>query len=159
MNVVRTAIVGLLCLLLPFAIGCQKGPKLVKGGGTVMFKNAPVAGATVTLVYPDKDISVGATDDNGKFTLTTGGRAGAPVGKAKVSVSKVKTQYQQTKAAEALRPTDMINQMKTQGEGMKGESDKATNELPDKYNNPDTSGLEATIPPEGVEDLQFNLVE
>jgi hypothetical protein len=159
MNVVRTGIVAILCLLLPFALGCEKGPKLVKAGGTVTFKNAPVANATVTLVYPDKDISVGSTDPEGKFTLTTHGRAGAPSGKAKVSISKVKTQYQQTKSPEQLRPGDMINQMKTQGQNMKTESDKAENELPEKYNNPETSGLDATIPPEGVEDLQFTLVE
>jgi len=159
MNVMRASCVVLLCLVLPVAIGCDKGPKLVKVGGTVTYKNAPVSGATVTFVWPDKDISVGSTDENGKFTLTTGGRPGSPVGEARVSVSKVKTGYSNTKPYEQLRPQEMAKGASEKGTGMKTTAESTTNELPEKYQNPETTDLKATVPPEGVEDLEFNLVD
>jgi len=160
MNVVRTSVVVLVCLVLPLAIGCDKGPKLVKVGGTVTYKNAPVQGATVTFIWPDKDISVGSTDENGKFTLTTGGRAGAPVGEARVAISKVKTSFNTgNKSAEQLRPQDMMKMAQSAGKENKSISESATNELPKKYESPETTDLKATVPEAGVEDLQFTLVD
>ena len=58
------------------AAGCDSGPKLVKAGGVVKYKGAPIPGADVVLV-PDGDgqTALGRTDEQGHFTLATGGRA------------------------------------------------------------------------------------
>jgi hypothetical protein len=161
MNVIRMSVVCVLCLLLPMTIGCnKKGPKLVKAGGTVMYKGAPVSGATVTFLYPDKDMATGSTDESGKFTMSTGGRAGAPVGEAKVSVSKKSSQYNVADVKpEDLRPDHMIKMAQKAKEGAKDAQSAVEDLVPKKYENPETSELKANVPAEGVEDLQFTLVD
>jgi hypothetical protein len=85
------------CLLLAciaFAAGCG-GPKLLPVEGTVTVANQPLKTGTVTY-HPDKEggntqsypvLPSGTLNENGKYTLSTGGKAGAPAGKYKVTIS------------------------------------------------------------------------
>jgi len=72
--------------------GCgDGGPRLYKAGGTVSYKNAPVADAHLTFAYDDGNFANGVTGPDGKFQLTYMGKpGGAALGKCKVSIVKEK---------------------------------------------------------------------
>jgi hypothetical protein len=113
--------------------GCDSGPKLVTAGGTVKFNGNPVPGADVTFM-PDEGSgpSIGRTDEQGRFSLTTGGKPGAPPGGHKVAITAVR---QKRKVSEA------------ESVGMTSEQIAANHEslIPIKYNNLISSGLSATV--------------
>jgi hypothetical protein len=91
----QTALSGALLLaLIVFATGCG-GTKLVPVEGTVTVASQPVKKGTVTF-HPDKEggntqayptLPNATTDDNGKYSLATNGKPGAPPGKYKVTVT------------------------------------------------------------------------
>jgi len=133
-------------LVLVLAAGCSEGPRLVKAGGVVKYKGAPLAGADVVFV-PDAGglPSIGRTDESGKFTLSTSGRAGAPPGPYKVSVTAVR-QKRAVSEAEAVSMTS--EQIAANHETL----------IPVKYNNLITSGLTATVGDDAAEnDFLFDL--
>lgn len=124
----------LLVLTVLLVAGCgDGGPKLVKAGGAVKYKDAPLTEADVVFV-PDAGglPSIGRTDKEGRFTLTTSGRPGAPPGAHKVSVTAVRQKR-------AVPPSEAV--------GMTTEQIYANHEtlIPVKYNNLITSGLSATV--------------
>ena len=125
---------ALLVLTALVIAGCgDGGPKLVKAGGAVKYKDAPLAEADVVFV-PDEggQPSIGRTDEDGRFTLQTSGRPGAPVGMHKVSITAVRQKR-------AVSPSEAV--------GMTTEQIYANHEtlIPVKYNNLITSGLSATV--------------
>ena len=136
---------------------CTDDLKLVKATGTVTFKGQPFAGATVTLIYDNGSLATGTTDNDGKFKLTANGRDGAFVGKAKVTVSKINRPGPSGMPANPT-PADMVKMASEKKEGMK-QQEKPTNELPDKYSNPDTSGLTAEVAKSGTNEFTFPLVD
>ena len=124
----------LLVLMALMFAGCgDGGPKLVKAGGVVEYKDAPLAEADVVFV-PDEggQPSIGRTDKDGRFTLQTSGRQGAPPGDHKVSVTAVRQKR-------AVPPGEAV--------GMTSEQIYANHEtlIPVKYNNLISSGLSATV--------------
>jgi hypothetical protein len=125
---------NLLLLAALVLIGCgDGGPKLVKAGGTVKYNNAPLAGADVVFVPDEGGLpSIGRTDEQGRFTLMTSGRSGAPIGAFKVSVTAVRQKR-------AVPPAEAVS--------MTSEQIAANHEtlIPVKYNNLITSGLTATV--------------
>lgn len=143
-------------ILVTIAIaGCGKGdaPSLVTATGTVFYQDKAVAGATVTFQVEDSPISTGLTNAEGKFTMTTGGRPGAPLGPAKVGITKTAAAPQDMTA---MKPEDMRKvQMENQGS-----TPMAKPEIPEKYGNPDKSGLVATLDADGAKNVfEFRLVE
>jgi len=124
---------SLFLLVAILAVGCEGGPKLVKAGGVVKYKDAPLAEADVVFV-PDAGglPSIGRTDQQGRFTLLTSGREGAPLGDHKVSITAVR-QKRPVPPGEAV--------------GMTTEQIYANHEtlIPIKYNNLISSGLTATV--------------
>ena len=56
------------------------------------------------------------------------------------------------------KPEDMIKMASGQKEGMKDQA-KPTNELPDKYSKPETSGLTADVQKSGANEFTFPLVD
>jgi hypothetical protein len=85
---------ALLLALTVFSAGCG-GTKHVPVTGQVTVGGQPLKSGTVTY-HPDKeagntqpysDLPHGTVDENGKYTLATGGKPGAPAGKYKVTVA------------------------------------------------------------------------
>lgn len=149
------------CLLgLVFIIGCggaPAGPTLVSATGTVLFKGKPISGATVSMTGEKGQLSTGFTDSEGKFRMTTGGRPGVPVGKAKVGITKA-VAAAGGKDVKTYTPEDMLNMQKAGG-GVATEL-VAKSEIPEKYANPDQSGLEAVVDKDGKNNVfEFVLVE
>ena len=77
-------VLALACVL----SGCDGGPTLYKAGGKVTYKSAPVEGADVLFAYDNGNFANGRTDKDGKYTLAFGSRAGAALGKGKITVTK-----------------------------------------------------------------------
>jgi len=124
---VATAIVG--CAL----AGCGARPKLVKAGGMVKYKSAPIPGADVVFVPEgDGQTAIGRTDDQGRFTVVTNGSPGAFVGSYKVSITAARPKR-------AVSPSEAV--------AMSSEQIAANREdlVPTKYNNPVSSELTATV--------------
>lgn len=144
-------------LMLIANAGCSGAPadepNLVPATGTVLYNNKPVSGANITFIVDKAPIATGSTDADGKFSLTTGGRPGAPLGNAKVSISKVSaTQENLT----SMTPQDMAN-MAAQGQKAIGTT---VEEIPSKYNSPEKSGLVATLDEDGSKNVfEFRLVD
>ncbi len=130
----RLAIIALSCLACLVTLGCG-GNDLgtVEVTGTVTYQEQPVAGAIVTF-SADGPLSVGTTNENGVYTLTTAGSPGAMPGEHKVYISALESSGDTSQ----LKPEDM--------EGMTGDNAPEVKSLiPTKYNNPTTSGLTATV--------------
>ena len=120
-----------LILSVSFLSGCggDKNPfGAVYVEGTVTFDGTPIEGVSVTFIPRSGDLAAGGrTDPQGKFTLTIGGAdigTGAKPGEYDVTFSKVE-----------LPPMLPI------GQGPSA-MPTATYLIPQKYENPQTSGLE-----------------
>lgn len=103
------------------------------------------------------------TDEEGVYHLTTydedpGG--GAAVGEHKVGIMKVAGDGALTPAQEQAAQADPLSLSEIGAEGgdpSKAPAPKIEYLIPEKYINPDTSGLTATVPPEGSTTLDFDL--
>jgi hypothetical protein len=128
-------LLALICpaLFVSLLAGCDSGPKLVPAGGTVTYNGKPVPGADVVFM-PDagSSPSIGRTSDDGRFTLSTGGKPGVPPGGHKVAITAVR-QKRAVSEAESI--------------GMTSEQIAANHEsiIPIKYNNLISSGLTASV--------------
>ncbi len=128
--------IGLLCP----ATGCNKdGLKLVKAGGQVTYKGKPLQGANIKFIPGSGPMAIAITDDEGNFTITTNGRAGATLGTHKVAISKITGSATPNAAP---KPEDM---MKMQKANMGKANTGPKNEIPDKYSDPDSSNLTAEV--------------
>lgn len=133
-----SAVLAVGTLLLGCGGGANDGPQLAQVTGTVLYKDAPVSGAVVTFMVAKSPIATGTTDAEGKFTLTTGGRPGAPIGNAMVGIVKFSAAAQDMSK---MTPADMANM----AEKNKMAIAKPKAEIPVKYGNPETSTLVAII--------------
>ena len=134
------SVVGPLLVAAGFATagGCQPGanrPKTVPVTGSVTFKGAPVAGATVSFQATDGSrSSVGITDDGGKYALTTFVRGdGAVPGEYRVSIKTITQAVVESTTADGKY------------EPPSGPIPEPKNELPAKYASTEKSGLKATV--------------
>ena len=141
--------------------GCgDGGPRLYKAGGTVMYKGAPVEGATVTFGYDDGNFANGYTDAAGKFKLLYMGKpGGAALGKCKVGISKVvgvkinaPAAANSNKAPKSKEEYDAMNAAKVEGMKKFAEAKAAQDAaggaaslIPKHYADGTTSGLSYEI--------------
>jgi hypothetical protein len=125
-------VVGFL-LVAVLCAGCGTGPKLVKATGIVKYKGKPVPGADVLMMSDASGgPSMGRTDDQGRFSLTTDGKAGAWVGSYRVAITAARNK-REVSASEALTMTS--EQIAANREDL----------IPIKYNSFESSGLTATV--------------
>ena len=139
--------------------GCGGGatdePELAAATGTVYFEDEPVAGAQVTFVVEGKPLATATTNSEGKFTMTTRGRPGAPIGTAKVGIVKRASGGAEVDTS-TLTPEDMIK-MAQKGETTGGGDE---NELPTRYADPAKSGEEVTVDADESKNVfEFRLVK
>jgi hypothetical protein len=143
-------------------IGClgqprDSGPKTYPVEGVVLQKGQPVEGATVTFMQPDgKNSSVGKTDSQGHFTLTTvRGSQGAVPGPYQVSIVK----FEASTAAPAAGTSDKDYVPPTPGAAIPTAPAAPKNLLPAKFSNPTTSGLLATVKETPENKFEFSVDE
>ena|SRR6478752_1416695 len=129
----KLSVCSLVLLLTSLQLGCGGGPKLIPAGGTVRYKNALIPGADVVLVPEGNgQTAIGKTNEQGEFTLNTGGLPGVLVGSYRVSIT-------------AARPKRVVSE--AEAVSMSSQQIAANREdlVPIKYNNPISSELTATI--------------
>lgn len=131
--------------------GSTGRPTTVPVSGTVLFEGRPVDGAQVTLVpqTPEGRAAFARTDAQGRFqlmTFTSGD--GAIPGSYRVTISKevIEGGMSPEQAQEHFQKT-----------GQPPPDPKVTNQLPEKYKKPETSGLTATVSESGPNELKFEL--
>jgi hypothetical protein len=155
--------IGLLCL--GFA-GCtgKSGPKLTTYpvSGKITLNGEAVEGATVMFqpANPGGDVqgASGVTDKNGVYKLGSQKAGdGCMAGDFNVTVTKFESA---TPTGEAKTDLSVAEQTKLMEEAYKGQTAGAkgpTNLIPQKYSAGTTSGLTATVKPEGPNDFPFDL--
>lgn len=161
--------IRLLMVLLSAAIGCGSedtgGVQFGKVGGVVLHNESPVANARVTGFPGNGPLAVGATDDAGKFTLYSGSRAGAAVGKMRVAVTTADAASEPTnkvasEASTGSDPQSASGNMAAMGKyaeaQRKQKNEKKSASPLAKYADPNSSGLVYTINP-GTNELKIEL--
>lgn len=145
--------------LLSFTAGCssegdKSASKLAAAKGVVKYNGKPVAGANVLFSPKEGSPAMGMTDKDGNFTVTTGGRPGAEIGKFKVVVSKQQS-IEGGKPVEQMKPEDMERMIR---EGKSLTPPKP--EFPTRYTSLDTTTLEADVAADAASNVfEFNLVD
>ncbi|GIX04409.1 MAG: hypothetical protein KatS3mg114_0278 [Planctomycetaceae bacterium] len=130
-------------------------PDTVPAQGVVTLDGKPVDGASIVFVPADggKYTANGLSRSDGSFALRAfPSKQGVVPGSYKIGVSKTVEQQmtlpQNFQAGEDAEHAQKIVETNTT---------TWVNALPQKYASPETSGLMATIPPEGIKDLKLEL--
>ena len=138
--------VGLFVVATGLVVGCGGGVKdfpRAKVSGKVTFNKKSVPNGTVTFVSDDGSVTDTATIKDGSYTMER-----APVGKVKVGVI--------TAQVSGIQQKQMMQ--KVEGKSVdQGASKEAHVDVPSKFNNPDSSGVELTVPAEGSSSLDINI--
>lgn len=129
--------------------GSSTGPKTSPVSGTVTQGGKPLEGATIRFVRADgKGGAAGRTDANGRYTLSTAKPGdGAEAGQYKVAITK----FEQAAATGSSSEKDYVPPK----EGESAPPPKSL--LPEKYGNPDASGLTATVKDSGENKFDFTV--
>lgn len=145
---------GAVCLA-----GCSAAddglPRTVKAAGTVVCDGEPLEGASIVFMQETGNyFARGITDSSGRFSLDAyESKRGAVPGTYKVTISKTVTV---DKATPSAVPKALADDAQHAAEGDASVANVSwVNDLPDKYNNPATSGLTVAIPEEGVSNLEL----
>jgi hypothetical protein len=141
---------ALLTLCLPH-LGCGEGGVPADAAtvqGVVTFNGDPVSDATVTFRSDDNRSAVGKTDEQGQYKLSSPQiPGGAAPGTYKITVTK----------REQLQTESITEEHPDYGKPMPAPPEPK-HLLPQKYSQPNTSGLEATIT-QGANEVPLELTD
>ena len=129
--------------------GVSDNPDLVGATGTVLYKDKPVSGATVTFVIEKSPLAIGMTNEEGKFIMSTGGRQGVPLGNAKIGITKASAVV--TATGGEMKPEDLAQM--SEEKMTVGVTEPPAPEIPLKYANPEKSGLKTTVDPDASKNV------
>ncbi|MCL2622451.1 MAG: DUF4198 domain-containing protein [Planctomycetaceae bacterium] len=152
--------------------GCNSGLRTEYVEGIVTLEDKPLEGALVTFIPASGGtarVAAGTTDARGRFTLTTaeGGKAGRGTTEGDYKVTIAKRAPETTKQNQEIAAASANSgQPPTREEMAAADRERRTAGLPPpylylspkKYNNPDTSGLTATVV-KGKNKFGFSLTE
>lgn len=162
-----SSVCGLLAVCLLPLLGCSGSdrPALAKASGKVTLNGEPVSGATV-MFLPAKGgrAASGVTDANGVYRMSgyDDPELGVAVGEHRVSVSKIGGEGAFALAPAAPASEDpnanLVSPIAFQAEDPLNPP-KIEYLVPQKYGNPESSGLTVTVPAEGSDQLNLELTK
>jgi len=151
---VRTIPAWFLILLL--GCGGSDGPQLAECSGSVVFNGQAISNADVTFFVDKSPIAIGTTDSSGAFSLKTGSRSGAPLGKAKVSISK-SAESGTVAGGASMKPEEM---QKMQMAAMSQKKTSGKSPIPSRYADPKSSNLTVEVTADAKKNVyDFQLVD
>ncbi len=159
----RLTRVGFWTILSVLVVGCSGdagNPKVAPVTGTVTYQGKPVGGATVSFIKEGESrSSVGVTDSQGRFQLSTfGNNDGAVIGDNAVTIAKKTASAAAPPATMASDPMEMMKKMRAEAE--KPPEKVKTDELPERYLDPKASGLKAIVSADAKKnEFKFDLVD
>ena len=159
--VFRAYVAVLLAVSLLLWTGCSGGAKFPAAAavsGKVTLKGAPLAGASVSFVPTEGSprTASGTTDSGGNYQLTTfAPNDGAPPGKYRVRISKAAASQASPGAVATSDPASQMLKMMQAPKGAKKAEEPS--EVPAKYSDVQTSGLDRTVTKEGPNKFDFDL--
>jgi hypothetical protein len=128
-------------VIIAIVAGCGKaGPKLAPVSGTITLDGAPLTDAVVSFVSASGYVSSAPLDANGHFKLTTQYGPGLPLGDYLVSVL----------------PQNPAGNGATMEAAMKSNRPSPRSRIPERYQYPNRSGLNATVQ-DGPAEFTFRL--
>lgn len=142
-------------LVIALLAGCGQGTALHRAIGTVRYKGQPVEGAIVTFRCEEQSkIATGTTDMEGRFELTTySAGKGAVAGKHKVTVTKFSA------PAGVSTVSTMEEMVEAAHKPKSSSSDTPANQLPKRYEKPETSLLEFEVSSSGTNEFTIELTD
>lgn len=143
-----------IALVTAMLAGCGQDAGLCRATGTVRHKGQPVEGAIVTFRCEEQSkIATGTTDMEGRFELNTySAGKGAVAGKHKVTVTKFS-------APAGVSTVSSMEEMVEAANKPKAASGTQANQLPARYEKPETSLLEFEVSSNGENDFQIDLTD
>jgi hypothetical protein len=144
-----TLMAAALTVLALCGCGESSGPKVEYVEGIVKLDGQPVEGATVTFspASPDGVGAVGTTDANGVYRMTAlpdgAIDKGAVAGSYSVALMKVGSI--DSGASISAEDPDYAKKMAEMSSGAPSAAPKSNHLIPEKFNNPATSGLKVTV--------------
>lgn len=143
------------------SVGCGKTagdiPPTAPVSGVVLLDGKPVDGAMVVFapVGGGRYGAYAITDSAGRFELKASEDVkGAVPGKYRVQVTKL---VREGAGSQFLVQEDLEHALKAGGASRPGQEGQTKNVLPQKYANPETSGIEVTVPQGGLSNLEIKL--
>ena len=138
-------------------VGCRSDLNLAPVEGTVTFQGKPLANATVTFIPKGEgSLGVGITDEEGSFSISTGGQAGVTPGLCAVTVSKMKSSGGGQAALEKMSEADRQKMMMSgKSQGVMTGTPKSA--IPAQYGNAMTSGLNFEVKKDGENNFPITL--
>lgn len=151
--------IALAGLALGVGQGCSGGKKGDPNGrmvtGKVSYQGKPIEGAFVTFASPSAS-AFGQTDSQGKFKLTASSGEKVPLGAYQVSIIR-KEQPSAPAAGNDFDPEHPENYVPVDPNAPPPPEPKDL--LPVKYADASTSGLSATVTPDGNNEFEFPLTD
>jgi hypothetical protein len=151
-RIVQTALVVVFAAVLPMGCGgddkwAAERPQRVPTGGTVLYNDQPVEGATVLfLPQGHNHAATGRTDSSGRFRLQTFDPGdGAVPGEYKVTIRK-----SEVSSAGGDQQDDDFEHL---------EEPEERSLLPERYAGAETSGFTASVAEGGDNDFSFELTD
>ncbi len=144
--------------------GCGGGdghPRRVHAGGTVTYNDDPVADAQVVFRVAGGHAATAVTDEDGQFTLSTFGQQdGAIPGEHTATVIKMAKVAIDDSASDPSN-SDTMEEAVAAAEQDTGAGDAPTGKslIPDRYGNPETSGLKFTVSESARNDFDITLTD
>lgn len=148
------SVMVMLLLVISQTMGCDADPgpvaeneHSVSASGIVTFKGQPLAGYQVVLM-PDGDRrpAIGVTNAQGEFVLGTNAPGdGCPPGKSKVAIVWA-------------GPESNVDVVEQSAIDDPSKMPKPAVEIPQKYSNPETSGITFDVPESGTSELKIDLL-